>query len=322
MILPNESVMINLELNSDEVIETPNDFSMYYYYDSEDEDYSDEVYNECTDSITISCVDGSVSYNDADENRDIDETENDDEISYEVLVQPCDNSRKINYVDNRTLITNTSVEPYSRIAFLEISFPNGDRKGATGFMISEKYLATSAHCLYNPMNREYAELVRVYLGRNGSVSETSATVLNYSICANFPEAVNVGSDWAVCELALDLGNVVGWFNIDCPSDNIVANCAVSVTGYPLDKYVLNDDSFMGVDTFMYTASSKVASVFDYSFRYSADTYEGNSGSPVYRETLDVVYGIHSGDVYGENLNHAKRITQAVRDTWEENGWIS
>ena len=73
---------------------------------------------------------------------------------------------------------------------------------------------------------------------------------------------------------------------------------------------------------MYTASSKVSRVRDYSFCYTADTYQGESGSPIYRSYLDVAYGVHSGAVSDRNENQGKRFTESIYNTWKSNGWIN
>lgn len=321
IIAPNSATEIILTFDTYDIVDKPDDFMVYFQYDT-----NEYAYVECTDSITYECTSDELSLNEVDE-CELTETVStlssaDDDLAAIEAVAPGVSTRKVNYVDNRELVSDPTVYPYSCIAALTVTWPDGSTSRATGFMISNHYLATSAHVVYNADKGGGASKVTAYFGRNGATSSYVYTASSYTYCVNYPTTPTCGNDWAVCYFSSSVGNNVGWFSIGYTTDDALSSYAISVTGYPGDKKVANSNAPDGYNRYMYTASSRISSVYDYSFRYSADTREGESGAPVYRGTEGTVYGIHHGGVTGEYLNQAKRITQAIFNTWMNNGWIS
>ena len=323
-ILPCESTSIDLLLTDDTPLEVPSDFSVYFLYNSEIESY-----DECTDFIGFNGITNEMVLNSSPTDTSSyllypQEISYDSGTADQSPLHGTDGTiidmLKIINGDNRQIVMNTHEQPYSRIALLVVTFDDKVCYG-TGFMISENYMVTAAHVVYDAQTNKKANSLTAYFGRNSleSFAVATSTTSLIHVCVTYPVAKSVGSDWAVCKMNRDVGNTVGWFDVGYPSDEVLSNCAVSVTGYPSDKFIVENGPLR---TYMYTASSKISRVRDYSFTYTADTYNGESGSPIYRGSLDVVYGVHSGAVPDSDENQGKRFTESIYNTWKSKGWIN
>lgn len=83
---------------------------------------------------------------------------------------PCGNvasTFKLIGDDERVRINNTSVFPYSTVAYMNITFPNGSVQAGTAFMIYKNVALTAGHCLYNSSKGGWATSVTIYPGKNG-----------------------------------------------------------------------------------------------------------------------------------------------------------
>ena len=83
------------------------------------------------------------------------------------------------------------------------------------------------------------------------------------------------------------------------STTVSSNEPITVTGYPGDKPLAT----------MWESSGKVKSNNDNILTYSASTFGGNSGSPVFNDNNELI-GLHYGGVEGES-NNAVAITGEV-----------
>ncbi len=98
----------------------------------------------------------------------------------------------------------------------------------------------------------------------------------------------------------ELGTRVGWFGFAVLSDDQLNAASVSLSGYPADKPP-------GTQWFM---SARLTAVQPRRLSYVIDTFAGQSGSPVWRESNGQyrAVGIHA---YGDVENGATRIVPQV-----------
>lgn len=114
-------------------------------------------------------------------------------------------------------------------------------------------------------------------------------------------------------LSEPVGNETGWFSIAVKDEAALSDLLVNVSGYPADR---------DFGRYQYFAASKIAEVKPSRFFYTADTYGGQSGAPVWYQdeaARPVVIGIHSYGVGTFTLNSATRINADVFQVIK--GWI-
>lgn len=84
---------------------------------------------------------------------------------------------------------------------------------------------------------------------------------------------------------------------------------VWVTGYPSD---------LGNCKYMYKCSGNVESVTDSLIKYDADTYRGQSGSPVYYKSGGKLYS-YATHIYGGN--YGRRLSSGLMTWLSDNGFL-
>jgi glutamyl endopeptidase len=224
-------------------------------------------------------------------------------------------------VDNRVIVTNTSLIPWRCICHLEVEYERGPVGFGTGFMISEHAIITAAHVLvdrsrFGWSNPRRARRIRVVPGRNGTlapygyfVSEDHAVPDGWGAPDADQEkasaydfgAVFVPDDLKVRER--EFGKRIGYFGLKVLTDDN-SLLLVNNGGYPHEA-----DKPYG--TLWYNAGrvSKVEGAF---IEYMVDTEGGQSGSPVYyydeKKNERYVVAIHTT---GDFINRGVRVTREV-----------
>jgi glutamyl endopeptidase len=228
-------------------------------------------------------------------------------------------------VDNRVVVSNTSMTPWRCICHLEVEYERGPVGFGTGFLISEHAVVTAAHVLMDRSSDGWnrprkARRVRVVPGRNGTlapygyfVSEEfkvpdgwGAPNANQNAASAFDYgAVLVPKKLKVSEESF--GKRLGYFGLKAFTDNEAARknlLFVNNAGYPHEG-----DKPYG--TLWYNAG-RVDKIGDTFVEYLVDTEGGHSGSPVYffdeKNNERYVIAIHTT---GDFVNRGLRITPAV-----------
>ena len=224
--------------------------------------------------------------------------------------------------DSREKIDNVTGNPYNKILCLEM-LCDTDEDGiydatymGTGFMVASDVMLTAAHCFDNKVNETRITTLemRVHWYQNGDTFNSNyCTVYKYWTASGYNVDSHINTDWAVVKLnkpsgsSNHLGSIVGYFGYESPSDERLSDMQVTLTGYP------QDDEF-----YMYSAMGNVLDIDDdtdniteYCFRHDVDMVGGQSGSPIYNSTNNIVVGINVREYTSRNYNEAMRITSAV-----------
>lgn len=218
--------------------------------------------------------------------------------------------------DEREQVTDTTVFPYRAVAQIEIydeSLPDGLIGICTATFIGPAVLLTAAHCIYDPASDGFggwADDVLVTPGRDGLSEEPygSAWVEQLWVPSAYIQDSQVRNpyDYALLKLGSSaLGDSVGQLQLGVLSTATLqgANFNPTTSGYPGDmtdgtQWRGSEPAFISVD--------------DTYLEHEIDSYQGQSGSAVWRGADQAIVGIESFEYYGGyEMNVAVRINDAV-----------
>lgn len=185
--------------------------------------------------------------------------------------------------DNRIQVTNTTANPFKKIAYMEIRWADGYAAAATGFMIGNSSVATAGHAVYSKDHGGFATSITVWPGKNGSKTPYgSAVATEATIPKVFYKEEDPRYDAAVIKINKALGKKTGYFGLR--RQNSAYTSEVYVTGYPGDH-----------PGQMWKMKDVPRVTTKYRLTYNIDTYGGQSGSPIYRVYNGKWYviGIHT-----------------------------
>ena len=204
--------------------------------------------------------------------------------------------------DDRVLVSNTRVAPYSSIAFT-ISVPEpGWKSYGTGFLVEDDILVTSAHIIKNNEKNSINQDFKIYLGsyvngyRQSPFGEVYPVV--YKFNKNYLSAGDVGDDFAVIKLSKPIGRDVGKLSL---STNLNTGSSIWTAGYPGDKFV------NGQRGSMWRTGGMVGNIYSKYFETKMDTMGGQSGSPVFNSLNQVVGIVSAEDRNGVKPNYITRV---------------
>ncbi len=216
--------------------------------------------------------------------------------------------------DTRYKVWQTNTVPYYHACHLRITFDEGVYVGSAFPVIRDDnkvVFATSGHCVY--ANGKFANKIVVTPARN--VNEKP-----YGTFTVESDDLRASDKWKASGVdrgGYDYGAIIvsPVTDIDALAmtvltddelqDRIISNC-----GYPADKPYGT----------MWWCGGPIDAIEDRMLRYMADTYGGQSGSPIYTWCDDNIFravGIHG---YGGCPNGAVRITDGVMADFE--AWSS
>jgi glutamyl endopeptidase len=215
--------------------------------------------------------------------------------------------------DGRIWLRNrTTAYPNSAIGRLD--FRQGGRTyWCTGSLIDADTVLTAGHCVHDGMNGETGWSTRVEFipgaeGNTAPFGSCDAVEL-----LTLPGWYGNGSEYqdlGLVQLDCSIGDTVGWFGYrSAQGRSGLMNVPVHLRGYPGDK----------VWSSLWTIRDRVRASQAQMVFYAADTYGGQSGSPVFnfRQCNGVrgpcvlavhAYGVHPGRNHRE-FNHGPRLDE-------------
>jgi V8-like Glu-specific endopeptidase len=216
--------------------------------------------------------------------------------------------------DSRIQITDTTVDPFRKIVDIWAGNPDtGESSGCTGTFIGARVILTAAHCIWDTDFNGWPELVVVTPGLNidhepfGSAEATNLWVPQEWI--DTQGDIFTASEWDYGLIVLNddaLGNTVGTMVIGVLDDDALnaPDFNPMTAGYPGDK---PDGTMWFGSEPAFTAVTAVG------LEHAIDSFQGQSGSAVWRAADQLIVGIESYET--AEINIARRITQDVIDDY-------
>ncbi len=216
--------------------------------------------------------------------------------------------------DSRVQITDTTQDPYKKIVSIWAGdLDTGQGFGCTGTFIGARVIMTAAHCVWFPEYNGYPPYLEVVPGRNVDQEPFGFSVGdNLWVPQGWIDAngdINAGGDFDYALIVLDdatLGNTVGTMTIGVLDDAalMAPDFNPTTAGYPGDKpdgtmWAGNEPSFTDVGPTI--------------LEHEIDSFQGQSGSAVWRGADQLIVGIESFDT--DTINGTRRITQDIVDDY-------
>ena len=206
--------------------------------------------------------------------------------------------------DDRKRVTATRSYPWRTICKLEITAANGRSFGCSGALIGPRTVLTNGHCVYMHDHGGWARRIRVSPGMSGSARPYGyADSSFYHSVKGWTQSRSSNYDYAVIVLPSNkkLGNSVGWMGLANLSFFSLMGLRVNNSGYPGDK---------PFGTQWWNANNVLA-VTSRRVYYRLDTYNGQSGSPVWRYRNGKRHIIAVHNTGGAVFNGSVRIVKPV-----------
>lgn len=192
--------------------------------------------------------------------------------------------------DGRSLVKDTSKDPYKKITYLQIEFPTAIGI-CTGTVIGKDMVLTNAHCVRDILDDEHAiDAVALPALKDNHYSYGAYWLEDYFYPVGYDNSGGSAQyDFAVLKFhrAGDkvIGDAVGYLPIK--QVNSVKGNTIKVYGYPGDK---------AAETGVYNQWGMSGSVTEddtYYIKYMLDTNQGQSGSAILNSSNEII-GVHSG----------------------------
>lgn len=208
--------------------------------------------------------------------------------------------------DDRVRVGNTTAYAWRTLCKLEITAANGMRFGCSGSFIGPRTILTNGHCVFMHDHGGWARKIRVVPGMNGAAEPFGAAESSHFISVSgWTRDRSSNYDYAVIILppSAKLGNTVGWMGLASLSFFSLMGLRVNNAGYPGDK---------PYGTQWWNANNVLA-VTDRRVYYRIDTFNGQSGSPVwrFRDGKRHIVAVHNTG--GALFNGSVRLVKPVFD---------
>ena len=194
--------------------------------------------------------------------------------------------------DGRNVVNS----PDSRIAFIRVTWPNGDITTGTAWIFADKALMTAGHCVYDNERGGAAKIVAIYPGYDETKNNGNPYYANRVTWANYDWRID---DWGIIQVPNSLEEACGYLGfISSVSENEYA----TLQGYHGDKSIRRQYSQSG---------NLIKSINGKTISHLFDTAPGSSGSPVYFEEDGhrYAFGIHVQE--SPNVNYARKIDSTL-----------
>ena len=215
-------------------------------------------------------------------------------------------------VDSRARIPDTKSYPWRAICSLLITAADNTTWVGTGWFISPRTLITAGHCVHikgsGVAGRDgWVRSIQVMPGRDNTALPFGA--VTSSVFRSVGGWINQGDrsfDYGAIILPTPLGETIGWFGLGVYTDADLRTVVGNISGYPSAK----DKNGPELGTQWYDAR-QVADVDGRQVFYEIDTFEGQSGSPVYRAIGQQRFAFAVHAYGGTKSNSGTRITTEV-----------
>ena len=97
-------------------------------------------------------------------------------------------------VEDRTQIPNTQVFPWTTLAYLSVTYPNGDSFRCSATLVSPYVVVTAGHCVHNNTRGGYITSARVYPGQSQATLGDNNPIRPYGSKSDV-SAVQTTSQW-------------------------------------------------------------------------------------------------------------------------------
>lgn len=188
----------------------------------------------------------------------------------------------INGADDRTVVSNTSVYPYSAVVRFKT------RWGqlwlwCSGTIIRPNWVLTAGHCIYS-QDRGWVEEIQVVPGQNGAQEPFGSTYADYWVSVTgWTQNHDLKYDIGLIRMANAMGNTTGTFGYGVYSNSSLSGSWLFSAGYPQD---------FGGETMI----EEYNSIYDFHSEQlctNLDVCGGQSGSGVGRYNTNIVAAVHS-----------------------------
>jgi V8-like Glu-specific endopeptidase len=227
-------------------------------------------------------------------------------------------------VPTLTAVSATAGYPWTSIASLQITFPDGTTAVGSGALVDSFHVLTAGHALYSSANGGFASSIQVIPELNGTSQPFGSAFMAHErvydtwINADKQHPGKTGDgnlDIGLITLDRTLGNQTGWMAFGYNNnDNAFAGGTIfNTAGYPASNGY--DGTTMEWSAGALTGLSGDGSRLKYN-ENDITAYGGQSGSPVWAYTPSngnrVIYGVHVGGTgLPGSLSSATRITDKI-----------
>jgi V8-like Glu-specific endopeptidase len=198
-----------------------------------------------------------------------------------------------------------AMNPWRQICALRIVSQSNRTYVGTGWFIAAGVLATAGHCVFLQNDRGWAKSILVIPGKHGTQEPFGAqTSLRFASVDGWVEKRQHDFDYGV--IFLDdrtAGERVGNFGVEALSPAELKGTDAQISGYPADRDRAE---------FQFFHLRPMIDVTNTRLIYDIDTFGGQSGSPIWQETIEnglIAVGIHTTG--GVSSNSGTRITDDV-----------
>lgn len=211
--------------------------------------------------------------------------------------------------DDRVRVTKERMRmnPWRQICALRIVSQTGRTFVGTGWFIAPGVLATAGHCVFLQDEGGWAKSIRAIPAKYGSDEPFGIlTSQRFASVDGWVKQRQRDFDYGV--IFLDdkgVGTEVGNFAVAAISMSALKGTAAQIAGYPADRDRAEFQFFHARPLIDVTGTQLI---------YDIDTFGGQSGSPVWQETVEnglIAVGIHTTG--GVSSNSGTRITDDIMD---------
>jgi glutamyl endopeptidase len=197
--------------------------------------------------------------------------------------------------------------PWRQICALRIKSKTGKLFAGTGWFIAPKAVATAGHCVFLQAEGGWPDSIDVIPAKFGPNEPFGRmTSRHYGSVDGWVESQKRDFDYGVIFVDdPEVGKKVGNFEVQSLGDGDLKGAEAKISGYPADRDRAE---------FQYYHERPLISTTATQLLYEIDTFGGQSGSPIWRDTQEsgvVVVGIHTTG--GATSNFGTRITDPVID---------
>jgi len=220
---------------------------------------------------------------------------------------------KIFGADDRRIVTDTRILPWSAVGHIKSSFDKVSYTG-TGVLIGNKTVLTVAHNVFDQKLGWATEIVFTP-GKNGETEPFGRAKAVKMIPRD--EWINSGTetcDIAILVLDSPIGENAGFFKIVVRPSSFFDDLTLHAAGYPGDL----------IFGFMYSAVGKAVAATGNELHYTIDSEPGQSGSPIWyidsTDNSNCLVGLMKGAITaGDGITEIDNI--GIRITQEFANWI-